>query len=167
MKEDIIYCPGCQVTHPSKNLLPPDNYNVSGECWELYGELTVSNISEADINFSAQHCVDAYAAQHVSKRMKPITIAFSLIGLYLAIEKGYTGRQVQLAHMELGRKKFPWPEFKPPNEPGSINISNVLQAKPGEERKVMIKQWAASVWHSWEKEHDWTKNIVDQLLNIK
>jgi hypothetical protein len=167
MENDFTLCPGCRIRLPNKNLFTPDRLNASGECWELHGELTAYNISISDKDFFAQHSVDTYGAQHSGNNVKPINTAFSLIGLYLAIEKGYTGRQVQLAHMELGRKKFPWPEFEAPSDPGPVNISHVLQETPGNLRREMIKKWSASVWQAWEKEHTWTRNKTDQLLNIK
>jgi hypothetical protein len=35
-----------------------------------------------------------------------LTTVFSLIGMALVWEYGYTGRQVQMAHMQLVRRKF-------------------------------------------------------------
>jgi hypothetical protein len=168
MENDFTICPGCRVRLPDKDLFSPDRFNASGECWELHDELTAYNISFSNIDFFAQHSVDAYGAQHAGENVKPINTAFSLIGLYLAIEKGYTGRQIQLAHMELGRnKKITWPKLERPTEPGAVNISHVLQATPGNERKVLIKKWAASVWQAWEKEHTWTRKTTSELLNLK
>ena len=48
--------------------------------------------------------------------MKPITTAFSLIGLYYAIEKGFNGRQVQRVHTLLSRQKYNWKELEAPNK---------------------------------------------------
>jgi hypothetical protein len=59
-----------------------------------------------------QHVVDAYAAQHASGTTRNITVAFDLIGLYLALEKGYTGKEVQNAHMQIAKIRKDWPRLK-------------------------------------------------------
>jgi hypothetical protein len=48
------------------------------------------------------------AVQHAGNDMKNITIAFSLIGLYYAVEHGFTGKQVQRVHMLLSKQKHNW-----------------------------------------------------------
>ena len=66
--------------------------------------------------------VDAYAAQHADEKSKPITVAFALIGLYLQIEKHYSGKEVQRAHMRLAKKKRQWPVFDFPAHRGNIAL---------------------------------------------
>ena len=61
--------------------------------------------------FIHQHAVDAFQAQTATAETKSIGLAFGLIGLYLFLEKGYTGRQVQLAHVKLSKNKKPWPRL--------------------------------------------------------
>jgi hypothetical protein len=53
--------------------------------------------------------VDVYEAQHAGGTTRNITVAFGLIGLYLALEKGYTGKEVQQAHMQITRFRNDWP----------------------------------------------------------
>lgn len=67
--------------------------------------------------FHHQLCVDAYGAQHSGGSVRPITAVFALVGLYLAVERGFTGRQVQIAHMKLVKKagkRTDWPRLEPP-----------------------------------------------------
>ncbi len=73
--------------------------------------------------FIHQHVVDAYGAQEALPEDKPIRLAFSLIGLYLHIERGFTGREVQLAHMKLARKKQDWPVFAIPQHRGAVSAA--------------------------------------------
>ena len=54
--------------------------------------------------FILQHVVDAQVAQTAAAQTKPMTLLFALMGLYLHLEKGFTGREVQLAHMKLAKK---------------------------------------------------------------
>jgi len=57
-------------------------------------------VSKQAAKVNHPNVVDAYEAQHAGGRARNITGAFGLIGLYLALEKGYTGKQ---AHMQLAR----------------------------------------------------------------
>lgn len=97
--------------------------------------------------------------------MKPITTAFTLIGLYYAIEKGFNGRQVQRVHTLLSRKKFKWNPLQPPHPSAySLTVMNVLNTQPGESRDEMIRKWMLDVWKSWEHQHSWVREISDILL---
>jgi hypothetical protein len=40
-----------------------------------------------------------------------------MAGLYLHIAMGFSGEQVQLAHVRLGTRKQQWPEFELPCTP--------------------------------------------------
>ncbi len=55
--------------------------------------------------FILQHVVDAFTVQAASTDSKPIAVVFGLAGLYLYVERRYSGRQVQKAHMLLARRK--------------------------------------------------------------
>lgn len=82
--------------------------------------------------------------------MKNITIAFSLIGLYYAIEHGFNGRQVQRVHTLLARKKYVWGILQPPDKSVySITVFDVLKEPPGEDHDIMLRKWMYDVWESW------------------
>jgi len=136
-----------------------ERYHAVRECVELYEELTAYNIMKQDLFFIHQLAVDAYAAQHVGGNMKNITAVFALVGLYLFNEYGYTGRQVQLAHMQLARNRIEWPALAPPEHPWAMNVQDVLAAPEGDERDERLKQWSASVWANWRHQHDWIRSI--------
>jgi hypothetical protein len=93
-------CPGCGLVLPDRHLDPPDRFNASGECWQLFSDLSCYTVSKQDPEFIHQYVVDAYEAQHVGGKTRNITVIFGLIGLYLALEKGYTGKQVQCSHAD-------------------------------------------------------------------
>jgi len=80
---------------------------------------------------------------------KPIGIAFALAGLYLFLERSYTGREVQRAHMKLGQAGGPWPRFSLPDERGAVTAAEVLANPAGEARTSAIRRWCASVWEPW------------------
>jgi hypothetical protein len=96
--------------------------------------------------FILQHVVDAFAVQTANDAGKPIGVVFGLVGLYLRVEKQFSGRQVQKAHMELGRRKREWPRVYLPQARGSMTVSDVLAAPAGAERDIAIDDWCRSVW---------------------
>ena len=96
--------------------------------------------------FILQHVVDAFAVQTAKVDTKPIGIVFGLVGLYLHVEKQFSGSQVQKAHMELGRKKREWPKVCLPDDRGNVTAADVLAANAGPERDRAIDDWCKSVW---------------------
>ncbi|MFZ3167888.1 MAG: DUF5946 family protein [Candidatus Methanoperedens sp.] len=133
---------------------------------EAYNELSYYTLSHGDPSFIHQYIVDAYAAQHADEKSKPITVAFALSGLYLHIEKHYSGKGVQKAHMRLARNKKQWPVFDLPAYRGNVSVFDVLRANPGPERDRAIKEWSASVWEAWSESH---KKVADlaQLIWLR
>ncbi len=99
--KQIDECPGCGLKLPNQHFELTHSYNATSECYQKYTELTYYTLSKQDINFIHQHAVDAYAAQHSGNEMKNITTAFALIGLYYAIEHGYSGKLVQLCNLRI------------------------------------------------------------------
>lgn len=128
---------------------------------EAYDELSFYTLTKTDSFFIHQNIVDAFAAQTADEKTKPIKLTFALVGLYLTVEKGYTGRQVQQVHMELGKQKKQWPSFSIPENRGKISVYDVLKAVPGSERDEMIKKWCASVWEAYRNCHEEVKKLVN------
>lgn len=116
---------------------------------DLYHKLSYYTLNHADPGFIHQLIVDAYGAQQANARTKPIRLAFALIGLYLHIEKGYTGKQVQQAHTRLAKDRRTWPTFRLPSKRGDVTVSDVLAAPPGPERDAAIERWSRSVWDAY------------------
>lgn len=114
----------------------------------LYHELTAYTLELRDPEFIHQHVVDAYAVQHANAKSKPIGVVFALIGLYLHVEKGFNGRQVQLVHMQLAQRRRQWPVMELPKERGCLTVAEVVAAPPGRERKARIHEWCKSVWET-------------------
>jgi hypothetical protein len=130
-----------------------------------YNELSYYTLAHPDISFIHQYIVDANTAQMADKETKPIAITFSLVGLFLHIEKGYTGRQVQQFHMIMTKNKKTWPTFILPTNRGTINVSNVVAISPGPERDKMIDKWCISVWEAYKDNLDIIKDLVTQFTN--
>src|SRR5689334_7775273 len=98
--------------------------------------------------FILQHVVDAFAVQTATPESKPIGVFFGLVGLYLRVERQFSGRQVQLAHIELARRKRQWPAVSLPEKRGAITAGDVAAAPPGLERDRAIEDWCRSVWNA-------------------
>jgi hypothetical protein len=96
--------------------------------------------------FILQHVVDAFAVQTANDNSKPIGVVFGLVGLYLHVEKQFSGHEVQKAHMQLGRKKREWPRVYLGEDRGSMTVAAVLPASAGPERDRAIDEWCRSVW---------------------
>ncbi len=127
---------------------------------DAFAELCCYTLGLLDASFIHQHVVDAFTAQNADEQTKPIAITFALIGLYLHIEKQFSGRQVQRAHMKLAQHKGTWPVFPLPAERGAITAVQVLAAPAGPERDRAIGAWCNSVWQAFRESH----NTVAHLL---
>jgi hypothetical protein len=163
----MITCPGCHAALPDRHLPPAGRFNASGECWQAFSDLACYTVAKRDPAFIHQHAVDAYEAQHAGGATRTITVAFGLIGLYLALEKGYTGRQVQQAHIQIAKIRKDWPRLEPPGQPAKLTVVDVLQAGTDTEKDAMILEWAAAVWESWADCQAWVRETTDDLLSRK
>ena len=114
----------------------------------VYHELCGYTLGLMDVAFTHQHVVDAWAVQRATAASKPIGVAFGLAGLYLHLERGYTGREVQLAHMRMGRARRAWPAFNLPANRGAITALDVMAVPPGPGRSAAIDRWCGSVWEA-------------------
>ena len=131
---------------------------------EAFHRLCCYTITHPGPDFIHQYGVDAFAAQTADKTTKPITLTFALIGLYLHLNKNFTGRQVQQAHMKLAKHKKSWPNFKLPEKRGNITVYNVIDAKEGPIRDELIVRWCESVWKAYAEDHTKVINLVKREL---
>jgi hypothetical protein len=116
---------------------------------DAHNELQAYTLTNGDMRFIHQHIVDAWGAQHATPEDKPLRLLFSLVGLYLKIERGFTGREVQNAHRELARHNRKSASFVFPPNAGTVTAPDVMQHPEGEQRDRAIDQWCESVWNAW------------------
>ena len=133
---------------------------------DAYYELACYTLAHPDPSFIHQYVVDAYAAQHADEHSKPISVAFALAGLYLHLERHYSGRAVQQAHMQLAKKKKPWPLFTLPTFRGAMTAADVMRAAAGIARDEAIDQWSALVWAAWSHSHEQVAGWVKGELKM-
>jgi Family of unknown function (DUF5946) len=134
---------------------------------ELYNELAYYTLAHPDPAFIHQLLVDAYTAQHAGATTKPIAITFALIGLYLVVEKNFTGKQVQRVHMQLARSRKVWPAFRLPSDRGLMTVADVASAPPGAERDAAIHRWCAAVWDTWRGSREPIAELLRRELDIR
>jgi hypothetical protein len=127
---------------------------------DAYNELCYYTLAHRDPTFIHQCVVDAFAAQHADEQTKPIKLTFALIGLYLHVEKEFSGKRVQRVHMDLGAHKQLWPSFAVPENRGSLTVADVLAVPAGPERDEAIHAWCASVWEAFRDQ----RQTVAELL---
>src|SRR5713226_6125914 len=144
LRNVVSVCPGCGLQRPSLGLEPDRRANASGECRTLMNELTYYTLAHGDPRFIHQHLVDAYGAQHIRQSKSMIGAAFALAGFYLAVERGFTGRQVQKTHMLMARTSTQWPRFDQPKDVGRLTVADVLAVEPGPRRDAELMRWCAS-----------------------
>jgi Family of unknown function (DUF5946) len=129
---------------------------------DAYDELQCYTLAHGGSAFIHQHVVDAWTAQHSDAATKPIALTFALVGLCLHLERGFSGRQVQRAHMALARHRGDWPSFPLPDDRGSVTASQVMSAPAGPERDGAIDAWCASVWNAFRLSHHAVAALLKQ-----
>lgn len=159
-------CPGCRVELPDERGTDREaRYNASPECLRLCGEVVVFNHAHpAELAVWHQTCVDAYGAQHVGEHTPAIGVAFALNGLYLVLERGFTGIQARQAHGYLADTVPSWPRFTPPGEAGGLTVFDVTMASCVEEHIELVRSWGRTVWAAWAHVHDEIAAVTDAQL---
>lgn len=132
---------------------------------EAYDELCCYTLMHGDPRFIHQHVVDVFIAQNADQNTKHIGLAFALIGLYLHVEKQFSGKEVQRAHMLLAQPKRDWPAFPLPDDRGSITEDEVLACPAGPARDQAIDDWCRAVWTAFSESHPLVRKLVSEYLH--
>ncbi|MCP9761741.1 DUF5946 family protein [Lacihabitans soyangensis] len=135
---------------------------------EHYNELAFFTLNLHDDRFVHQYVVDAFTCQYADDNTKPISLTFALAGLYLFIEKGYSGREVQKFHTLMSKRKMAWPNFIVPSyQELHVDISSVIACNDQNERIELIEKWCAGVWEVNKENHDKVEDLVRNYLGCK
>jgi hypothetical protein len=129
---------------------------------EAYNELCGYTLTHTDPSFIHQHVVDAFAAQNANEQTKPIKLTFALIGLYLHVEKQFSGKEVQRAHQFLARRKKSWPHSPFPHDQGSVTAEDVIAVPAGTKRDKAIHNWCVAVWAEFRESHRAVRELLDE-----
>jgi hypothetical protein len=166
---DLTACPGCGTQLPRSGWSVDRTMNASPECWQILGEISGFQLSHPALNKFQQLTVDAYGAQHAGGATPLIRVAYSLVGLHLALDRGANDLQVRTAHQRMGRPDPSWPNFRRP-ETGLDDVTVLDVAEDGvrsgsisgHERCVL--EWANAVWRAWWPEHLAVQALTRRLL---
>lgn len=131
---------------------------------DQYHELSYYTLSHQGKEFIHQHAVDAFTAQHATANTKPIALYFALAGLYLYLEKNYTGKQVQNVHVQMSNKTKKFPSFNLPSFRGDITVDDVMACAPGNDRNTQIRKWCESVWDAYRNEREKVISFTEAIL---
>lgn len=148
--------------------------NASPECWAVNAEQVGFELAHPVlVGRCHQQSVDAYGAQHAGEPTGRIRVAYSLVGLHLALDRGWSGERVRAFHQRMGRPDGSWPAFERPATDGgplgSLTVDDVARAGAragsvdGHARAV--DRWARQVWAAWEEEHDAVAALTDRLAS--
>jgi hypothetical protein len=161
-------CPGCGLVLPATgSAIDVRGFRSTPECLGLHGEVTSYVMQHAAaLGRGHQTCVDAYAAQHVGPRMRPMTVCFALNGLYLVLERGWSGIAARDAHGHLARTvaREVWPSFEAPAGAGQLTVLDVALTDHAQAQAAAIEAWGRSVWATWSHVHDVVREMTDRQL---
>ena len=166
-------CPGCGLELPATGLPADPRRNASPECWRLYGEVQGYELRHLQlVRDLHQLTVDTYAAQHAPRHpggdRPPIGVAYALVGLHLALDRGVPGVEVRAAHQRMGRPDPSWPGLPAPASTGSVTVLDVaiagamVDSPSGHGRAV--RAWSSAVWQAWAPQHPAVAALADRLL---
>ena len=165
-------CPGCGLELPATGLPADPGRNASPECWRLYGEVQGYELRHLQlVRDLHQLTVDTYAAQHAPRHpagdRPPIGVAYALVGLHLALDRGVPGVEVRATHQRMGRPDPSWPGLPAPASTGSVTVLDVavagamVDSPSGHARAVCA--WSGAVWRAWAPQHAAVAALADRL----
>lgn len=162
-------CPGCGTRLPPTGWEPPAGLHASGECWQVYGEVVGFEVAHPDlVRRFHQLTVDVYGAQHAGGASSPLRVAYSLVGLHLALDRDVPGHEVRAVHQRMGRRDPSWPAFPRPERTGELTVLDVAEAgvmlRSVDGHAAVAWRWAEAVWQSWGGQHAAVAALTDRLL---
>ena len=166
-------CPGCGLQLPAGGFPWDRRRNASPECWQVYGEVQGFALNHLELarDFH-QLTVDAYAAQHAPRQatgeVPPISVAYALVGLHLALDCGVPGPQVRAAHRRMGKPDPSWPRLPTPERTGAMTVFDVAAAGAMVDSVAghagAVRAWATAVWQAWAVQHARVAELAGRLL---
>jgi Family of unknown function (DUF5946) len=135
----------------------------------VHGEVEGFELAHLDLaGRFHQLTVDAYGAQHSGGDGRGIRIAYSLVGLHRALDRGWSGVQVRTAHQGMGRPQPSWPAFPRPAAGAALTILVVAEAgaRAGSVsgHADAVQRWAAPVWAAWSPRHAEVAALTDRVV---
>ena len=168
-RQPSTVCPGCGLKLPGTGLSWEPKSFASPECWQIHGEIAGFELAHPELaGRFHQLTVDAYGAQHSGGDGRGIRIVYSLVGLHLALDRGWSGVAVRRAHQGMGRPQPSWPAFRRSADVGSLTVLDVARAgvRAGSVsgHAEVVQRWAAAVWAAWAPRHEEVAALTDRVV---
>lgn len=150
--------------------MEPDRpLRASAACWGLHAEMVGFELQHlALLGRLHQLTVDAYGGQHAGPPTGQRYVAYSVAGLALALEHGWSGVEVRDLHARMGPVRPAWPTLPPPPRPAEMTVADIVAAgawaNSPDGHAESVQRWAAAVWASWRDQHDEIRSWVNTLL---
>jgi Family of unknown function (DUF5946) len=158
-------CPGCGLLLPGPSSPDDPRRNASPACQAIYGQvLAFGQQHLAELGRWHQLLVDTYGAQHAGGAASRIGVAFSLIGLELALERGWDGLAVRDAHQSLAARYREWPPVAAPAGPWPVTVADLAAAAEPDGWPGELQRWSRSVWDAWRPAHPVVRALIADRL---
>jgi hypothetical protein len=160
-------CPGCGLVLPQIDGFGDERTAASPECWAVYLEVAAFESEHPALFADHQLLVDAYGAQH-ARGPGSIRLPYSLVGLHLALDGGWTGLAVRSLHGRMSTPQADWPRFQRPADLGGRTILGVAErgarAASPSGHEAALRTWAADVWAAWAPAHEAVRDLAHRFL---
>jgi hypothetical protein len=162
-------CPGCGLVLPGAPVAEPARLHATPACESVLNELLGFEFQHPVMLRFHQLTVDTYGAQHAGGGAPEIRVAYSLAGLWLALEHGFSAEDVRAVHRRMGHPTPSWPMFEPPSPPQrwltvlDVAEAGVRQRSDGGHARA-ASQWAESVWNAWLEGSPGVDDAVESML---
>lgn len=138
-------------------------------CWAMFVEVMAKEHSHPLYWKGHQFTVDAYAVQHVGKKIDKRalnSVHIHLAALYaifvedLSLEAVPQFRE-QFSHFYKGKNLLTW--LDPPKSFGPLTISEPWKNDHPELHFDITRRWARSAWESWSHQHRIIADLVQRI----
>ena len=165
MPQAASRCPGCGAVFAARGGATHPYIGASPECWAVYGEVLAAEYVDASRRGVHRLTVDAYAVQHPGEpaRRPARSVAIHLIGLCLALDRGYSSDAVGPAvdGIVARLEAFHW--LEPPPFRGLTTVRDVVGAPTADEHRRRVEAWARDVWATWSPHHEVVRGWLDRV----
>ncbi len=161
---DVI-CHECGALTPGTTRPVHAYMDASPGCWQMYCELQEWQHSlRGDHGITtAQHVVDAYAAQHATNpdRRDRQSVTVHLMSLCASLEFGVSGRQRRAMIGDWTHREYPL--LRPITDHYPVTVRDVKEA-PVERRHEVVEEMATSTWSAWSIHHREIRTLLAGFL---
>jgi hypothetical protein len=160
-------CLGCGLVLPDADRPQTERLNASAACQVVHDRVAAFEADHLPLARFRQLRVDAYGAQHAGPPTPAIRVAYGLVGLHLALDRGVSGTGVRSAHALMGRPGPDWPRFAAaPRAEATVLDVAAAGADSGSSlgHAEGVLRWAVSVWRAWSTAHAEVVTLTGRLF---